>query len=255
MKVLLSLFCISVLLSPAFFETQENTRNKKLPDTSTSTEGLLKHPTQKSKDAEPTILPSVDASLECERCFGTGNSCLSGKEKCELNEDICIIGLTKISQGGKNMSFIEKDCYFSENCTSASVLVTFGQGEFLRKSALCCSGEDCREDSLPWPPVNITANGKYCPACYSESEPCPVETVKCTGSENYCLDLLGHKDSEKRITLKGCTTESMCNALHSRKVNLFDMGTVNCRPANQVSQLTGCLILTLAAHLLMKVLL
>uniref|UniRef100_A0A2D4HPZ3 UPAR/Ly6 domain-containing protein n=1 Tax=Micrurus lemniscatus lemniscatus TaxID=129467 RepID=A0A2D4HPZ3_MICLE len=159
--------------------------------------------------------------------------------------------------GGKNTSTTEKDCYFSENCTSASVLVTFGQGEFLRKSTLCCSGEDCREDSLPWPPINMTANGKYCPACYSESEPCPVKTVKCTGSENYCLDLAGHKypDIEKHITLKGCTTESICNTLYSGKANLFDTDTINCWPANQVSQLTGCLLFTLVAHLLMKVLL
>ncbi|XP_034293830.1 phospholipase A2 inhibitor and Ly6/PLAUR domain-containing protein-like isoform X1 [Pantherophis guttatus] len=255
MKILLSLVCISVLLSPAFFETQEITRSKKLPDISTSVEGVPKRHTQEPKDAEPTILPSVGASLECEMCFGTGSSCLSGKEKCELDEDICLIDLTETSKGGKNMSLIEKGCYFSENCTSASVLVTFGQGEFLQKSTLCCSGEDCREDSLLRPPINMTANGKYCPACYSESEPCPVKTVNCTGSENYCLDLLGPKYSEKRITLKGCTTESICNALHSGKVNLFDMDTVNCRPANQVSQLTGCLHLTLAAHLLMKVLL
>ncbi|ETE61164.1 hypothetical protein L345_13084, partial [Ophiophagus hannah] len=174
--------------------------------------------------------------------------------------------------GGKNMSIIGKGCYFSENCTSSSILVTFGQGEFLRKSILCCSGEDCRENSLPrrcsdlinWtlffspgPPINMTANGKYCPACYSESEPCPGKTVKCTGSENYCLDLAEHKDPdiEKHITLKGCTTESICNTLHSGKLNLFDMDTVNCRPANQVSQLTGCLLFTLVAHLLMKVLL
>ncbi|XP_026546759.1 phospholipase A2 inhibitor and Ly6/PLAUR domain-containing protein-like isoform X1 [Notechis scutatus] len=210
MKVLLSLFCISALLSSG-------------------------------------------APQECEVCMATGYSCKSEKEKCEMEEDICFIELTETSKGGKNMSIIGKGCYFSENCTSASVLVTFGQGEFLRKSILCCSGEDCREDSLPWPPINMTANGKYCPACYSESEPCPVKTVECTGFENYCLDLAEHKylGIEK---LKGCTTESTCNTLHSGKTNLFDTDTVNCRPANQVSQLTGCLLFTLVAHLLMKVL-
>ncbi|KAG8143427.1 hypothetical protein E2320_000655 [Naja naja] len=214
MKVLLSLFFISALLSPG-------------------------------------------ASLECEICFATGSSCKSEKEMCHLEEDICVIELTETSKGGKNMSTIGKNCYFSENCTSASALVTFGQGEFLRKSILCCSGEDCGENSLPWPPINMTANGKYCPACYSESEPCPVKTVKCTGSENYCLALAERKypDTKKHITLKGCTTESICNTLHSGKANMFDTDTVNCWPANQVSQLTGCLLFTLVAYLLMKVLL
>ncbi|XP_015678015.1 phospholipase A2 inhibitor and Ly6/PLAUR domain-containing protein [Protobothrops mucrosquamatus] len=254
MKVLLTLFSLSVLLSPACFQTQENTRNKKLPDPSTSVEGVLKPHTQESKDSEPTIHPSIGASLECEMCFGTGNSCRSGKERCEFDEDICVIGLTETSEGGKTTSNIEKDCYFSENCTSASVLVTFGQGEFLRRSTLCCLGEDCKEDSLPWPPINMTANGKYCPACYS-AQPCLKKTVKCTGAENYCLDLAGHKYPDKHITLRGCTTAPICNALLTGKVNLFDMDIVNCQPANRVSQLTGCLLLSLSGLLLTKVLL
>ncbi|XP_032083097.1 phospholipase A2 inhibitor and Ly6/PLAUR domain-containing protein-like [Thamnophis elegans] len=202
-----------------------------------------------------SLLLSPGAPLECEVCFSTGNSCLTGKEMCESDEDICLMELTEISQGGKNMSTIAKGCYFSENCTSGSVLVTLGQGEFFRKSTLCCSGEDCREDSLLWPPINKIANGKYCPACYSEFEPCPVKMVKCTGHEDYCLDLLGQTYSENNITLKGCITESVCEFLYSGLVNLFDTDTVNCWPANQVSRLTGCLFLSLAAHLLMKVLL
>ncbi|XP_039174683.1 phospholipase A2 inhibitor and Ly6/PLAUR domain-containing protein-like isoform X1 [Crotalus tigris] len=202
-----------------------------------------------------SVLLSPGVSLECEMCFGTGNSCLSEKERCELNEDICFIELTESSKGETTMSIIEKGCYFSENCTSASVLVTFGQEKFIRRSTLCCLGEECKEDSLPWPPINMTANGKHCPACYSEFEPCPKETVKCTGAENYCLDLAGHKYPDKRITLKGCTTAPICNVLLSGKVNLFDTDTVNCQPANQVSQLTGCLLLSLSGLLLMKVLL
>ncbi|KAM3830169.1 phospholipase A2 inhibitor and Ly6/PLAUR domain-containing protein-like [Vipera latastei] len=253
MKVLLTLFSLFVLLSPACFQTQENVRNKKLPGPSTLVEGVLKPDTEESKDAEPTIHPSIGDSLECENCFHTGNSCLSGKERCELDEDICVIGLTETSRGGNTMFIIEKGCYFKENCTSASVLVTFGEGEFLRRSTLCCLGEDCKEDSLPWPPINMTANGKYCPACYSEFEPCLKKTVKCTGAENYCLDLAGHKYPEKHITLKGCTTESICNVLLSGKVKLLDLDTVNCQPANQVSHLTGCLLFSLSGLLLTNV--
>ncbi|XP_063168196.1 phospholipase A2 inhibitor and Ly6/PLAUR domain-containing protein-like isoform X2 [Candoia aspera] len=206
-----------------------------------------------------SLLLTTGASLACETCFANRNSCLSGKEVCESGEDICAIGLTETSKGGKTMSTIEKGCYFSENCTSASVLVTFGHGEFLRKKILCCIGEDCKEDSPPWPPINMTANGKYCPACYSESAPCSVKIAQCTGSENHCLDLTEHKYPEKSITLQGCTTEPICNALCSGKLDFFGMDnantSVNCRPASQVSQPTGCLLLSLSGLLLMKVLL
>ncbi|XP_007436182.1 phospholipase A2 inhibitor and Ly6/PLAUR domain-containing protein-like [Python bivittatus] len=259
MEALLTLFSISVLLTTACLETQENTRNRTLPDTSTPAEVMLNPQSQESKDAEPTMTPSVGASLECETCFASRNSCLSGKEMCESGEDICVITLTETSKGGKTMSTIEKGCYVSENCSSASVLVTFGQGEFHRKSTLCCLGEDCKEDSPPWPLINMTANGKYCPACYSELEPCPTKIAKCTGSENHCLDLTVHKYPEKSITLKGCITEPSCNALRSGKLDFFDTDkadiNVNCRPASQVSQPTGCLLLALSGLLLMMVLL
>ncbi|XP_070620206.1 phospholipase A2 inhibitor and Ly6/PLAUR domain-containing protein-like [Erythrolamprus reginae] len=253
MKVLLSLFSISLLLSPAFFNTQESTRYKKLPDTSTSVEGLVKLHTEDSNTS--TIHPSLGITVECEVCFGTGKTCQSEKERCEPDENICLIELTETSKGGKNVSKIGKGCYFSENCTSASIWVTFGQGEFFRKSTLCCSGEDCREDFLPRPPKNMTPNGKRCPACYSELEPCPGRDVECTGSENYCLDMFGLNYSENNITIQGCTTESICKALLSGIVNLFDGNTIFCQPASQGSQLTGGLFLSLAAYLLTNVLL
>ncbi|XP_067318268.1 phospholipase A2 inhibitor gamma subunit B-like isoform X1 [Anolis sagrei] len=205
-----------------------------------------------------TLLPTLGAFLECETCFATSSNCTGGLEFCEDDENTCAIGITEKSQGGKIEFTVEKGCYSSENCTSRWTLVTFGQGEFIRKSANCCMEENCSAALSHLPPVNTTANGKHCPACYSLSKPCSPAVVNCTGSENYCVDLMTYTlHTEKSIYVKGCTTESTCAGLQTGMWNIVDTDDkkVDCRPADQSSALSGSLLSSIFGFLLFIILL
>ncbi|XP_042295279.1 phospholipase A2 inhibitor and Ly6/PLAUR domain-containing protein-like [Sceloporus undulatus] len=203
-----------------------------------------------------SLLLTSGAFLECETCFATSSNCTGAWERCEDDEDTCAFGITEKAQGGKSELTVEKGCHSSENCTSGWILVTFGKGEFIRKSTNCCTEEDCSSAFSHWPLLNTTANGKRCPACFSVSKACLPAVVNCTGSEDYCLDLVTYTSyTEMRIHLKGCTTESTCAGLQSGMWNIVDTGDnkVDCRPASRGSSLSGSLLSPIFGFLLMTV--
>ncbi|XP_062996158.1 phospholipase A2 inhibitor and Ly6/PLAUR domain-containing protein-like [Elgaria multicarinata webbii] len=204
-------------------------------------------------------LLTTGTSLECETCFATNRSCEGLMETCEDNQDTCAISLTETAKGGKTEPTVAKGCYSSNMCEAGLISVTFGKGEFIRQSVICCQRDNCTSASPRLPLLNTTANGKRCPSCYSRSKACPRKMVNCTGAENYCMDVIGHRYSEKAISLKGCTTETMCIGLQAGKWDVPDIGTdvmkIDCRLASQAPPpLSESLLLVLSGMLLMKVL-
>ncbi|XP_072835723.2 phospholipase A2 inhibitor and Ly6/PLAUR domain-containing protein isoform X4 [Pogona vitticeps] len=192
------------------------------------------------------LLPPA-SFLECETCSATSSNCTGGSESCEDDQDSCAISLTVVSKGGKIYPAVEKGCYSSYNCSAGWIWVTFGRQEFIRKSVSCCLGNDCSSafSQLP-PPRNTTANGKRCPACYAAPKACSTAVVNCTGSDNYCLDMMMYQFGEKVVNLKGCTTESTCAELQTGQRTFLGVGeNIDCRPASQSSSLSGSFLLCL----------
>ncbi|KAJ7304092.1 hypothetical protein JRQ81_011616 [Phrynocephalus forsythii] len=201
-----------------------------------------------------SLLLPPGSLLECETCSATSSNCTGSWEICENNLDSCAISLMVLSQGEKPYTTVEKGCYSFSNCSAGWILVTFGREKFIRQSVGCCQEQDCTLPQLP--PINTTANGKRCPACYAAPHACPTAIVNCTGFENYCLGLTMHQHGGKAISLKGCTTELTCEELQAGEKAFLGVDVrgekIDCRPASQTSSLSGSFLLCL---LLMMVLL
>nr|XP_056703690.1 phospholipase A2 inhibitor and Ly6/PLAUR domain-containing protein-like [Euleptes europaea] len=172
------------------------------------------------------LVDAVDL-LVCEVCSMPGEACDGKMEPCFLGEDTCGTILGKTNLGTEQSSGIFKTCTEYTACKTGIRTMTLGPQITLRRGALCCRGESCRNESVILPPENTTRNGFSCPICYvQDSHSCVAErTLGCTGSENHCVYVTGTLDSLQGITAntttfaaKGCATRSICEPKHGVSV-------------------------------------
>ncbi|XP_033014124.1 phospholipase A2 inhibitor and Ly6/PLAUR domain-containing protein-like isoform X1 [Lacerta agilis] len=162
------------------------------------------------------LLVTTGASLKCEVCMGSGNSCSGPMETCD--NDTCAISVSETTVGGMQAQIIAKSCESSNICKDRTQLLNFGQGQELRTGIACCVGDACKTVTPQVPPRINQPNGKQCPACYSLlSGVCnPNETVDCVGPQNDCLEMavtVSYGTVIINVVQKGCATKGFCDGL------------------------------------------
>ncbi|CAI5781117.1 phospholipase A2 inhibitor subunit gamma B-like [Podarcis lilfordi] len=168
-----------------------------------------------------SMLLTPGDSLECETCIATSSNCSGKMMTCSANEDTCAVSLTESKADQISVQSIAKGCSSTKACGQGPYSINLGKMFTSRGVAVCCKGANCSSISVPLPPVNNTVNGKKCPVCYSMLSPCSSSDVaECTGAEDRCLDL-SIKSGTIKITMKGCTTKSYCDALSQNVKNTF----------------------------------
>ncbi|XP_015267866.1 PREDICTED: phospholipase A2 inhibitor and Ly6/PLAUR domain-containing protein-like isoform X2 [Gekko japonicus] len=173
---------------------------------------------------------------------------------CPAGLDSCAVGLTESSVGPVRVEVIVKGCTSSDSCKKGPIYANFGRGK-ARGSVICCTGTACQRASPQLPPINATANGMRCPACYSLSSSCVTEVAYCTGSEIYCMDAHLHNDAGVLMdtTMKGCASEQICFGLKTGINSFGKAQTGHCRAANKGSPVSGSILLVLSGILATKV--
>ncbi|XP_062996727.1 phospholipase A2 inhibitor and Ly6/PLAUR domain-containing protein-like [Elgaria multicarinata webbii] len=197
-----------------------------------------------------SLVAAVDL-LSCEDCISPGETCHGNIRPCFLGEDTCGSFLGETTLGPVGFMGALKACTGHRACRAGIRTMTLGPGITLRRKALCCKSESCQGESAKCmyltnlfetgppgciesciyqgiPPVNTSLNGFSCPACYAQhSHGCEAEKVMaCTGSENYCVYIIGMLDLlqnitavSSRFTARGCSTQSVCE--HSKEMSVF----------------------------------
>nr|XP_034973508.1 phospholipase A2 inhibitor subunit gamma B-like [Zootoca vivipara] len=160
------------------------------------------------------VLLTKGNSLECETCTDVGNICNGRRKTCAEGQDTCIVVFTDTIIDGKLLQTIVKSCAFSDKCHYPPKHMTIGKGKSIRSTLHCCTGNACALIAPPHSqPINLKANGKQCPSCYSWSGACHADMVNCTGKEKFCFDVLSRSKADgevKDIIMKGCTIKSTC---------------------------------------------
>ncbi|XP_062818967.1 phospholipase A2 inhibitor gamma subunit B isoform X3 [Anolis carolinensis] len=96
--------------------------------------------------------------------------------------------------------------------------------------------QETQLESLEVPPINRTLNGKECKGCFGlHKTSCQQEeVVHCTGEQMYCVELYGtasirnpgtieaagQRIPKTEIALKGCASETFCDAFHKGWVHV-----------------------------------
>ncbi|KAL8219564.1 UNVERIFIED_CONTAM: hypothetical protein K2H54_027184 [Gekko kuhli] len=202
-----------------------------------------------------SALLTSGTSLECETCIGVGKGCSGDQMTCPAGHDSCAVGLTESSMGSVRVEVIVKGCTSSNSCKKGPIYANFGRAK-ARGSMVCCTGTACQRASPRLPPINTTANGKQCPACYSLSGSCVQEVAYCTGSENYCMDAHLHGDAGQismDTTMKGCASEQVCYGLQDGINSFGKVKTGRCRASSKGSPASGSILLVLSGILVKKV--
>ncbi|KAL8219369.1 UNVERIFIED_CONTAM: hypothetical protein K2H54_021446 [Gekko kuhli] len=162
------------------------------------------------------------------------------------------------------MEALLKLFFFSALLTSGTSLeceTCIGVGKGCSGDQMTCpAGHDsCAvglTESSMVPPINTTANGKQCPACYSLSGSCVQEVAYCTGSENYCMDAHLHGDAGQismDTTMKGCASEQVCYGLQDGINSFGKVKTGRCRASSKGSPASGSILLVLSGILVKTV--
>ncbi|XP_043085790.1 phospholipase A2 inhibitor and Ly6/PLAUR domain-containing protein-like [Puntigrus tetrazona] len=139
-------------------------------------------------------------SLSCYHCWNNNGSCVdqnvitcpSGFSEC-LSVYVYKVGETTFKQKFKNCT---------ADCKSGSMNLGF-----IKTSSSCCNTDLCNQID-PDPNINIP-NGNKC--YYCDYQNCS-RTVSCFGIEDHCFTLARNFSQE---LLKGCVSESYCDALAS----------------------------------------
>ncbi|XP_060113710.1 phospholipase A2 inhibitor and Ly6/PLAUR domain-containing protein-like [Heteronotia binoei] len=172
-------------------------------------------------------------SLTCEICGGIGNTCNGSLEFCPPGEDKCGIVLLE-GTGELQLRSIAKTCVPLNSCDEPFTSVSIGKAGGARTYLTCCTGDECRNITPTLPPLNTTANGKTCPACYSmNSLACEEEIIKCTGDQFYCLKKSGSITLGGRkvpVIIKGCANNAYCNNIQEHPFfdGIHNVITANC---------------------------
>ncbi|KAL8219573.1 UNVERIFIED_CONTAM: hypothetical protein K2H54_027484 [Gekko kuhli] len=86
--------------------------------------------------------------LACEDCSMPGNSCDIKMRPCFLGEDTCGTILGETNLGEERSSGILKTCTEYTACNAGIMTMTFSPAMTLRRRALCCREESCRNESV-----------------------------------------------------------------------------------------------------------
>uniref|UniRef100_A0A2D4HKC2 UPAR/Ly6 domain-containing protein n=1 Tax=Micrurus lemniscatus lemniscatus TaxID=129467 RepID=A0A2D4HKC2_MICLE len=153
------------------------------------------------------------ATLECEVCSDIGTNCTGNMKTCEPEQESCVVVLIHNTLTGKVLQTVAKGCESSVVCDAPKTHLNMGNGKILQGSLVCCTGDACKTTIPSLPSVETNANGKRCPACFSETGTCKEEFTNCTGDENYCFHLFMRSYGDGVLwdsIMEGCTTKSTC---------------------------------------------
>ncbi|XP_052614192.1 protein RoBo-1-like [Peromyscus californicus insignis] len=107
----------------------------------------------------------------------------------------------------------QKGCS-ADTCSALTFSATLGAQRRFSYENRCCTTEKCNQEDIT-PSSSSEPNGVECTACYNEKDrSCSsVTTLKCTGNEKRCIEVIGTdaKTSDLRLYGKGCATENTCN--------------------------------------------
>nr|XP_034973505.1 phospholipase A2 inhibitor subunit gamma B-like [Zootoca vivipara] len=194
-----------------------------------------------------SVLLTPGDLLECEKCTAEGTSCKGSVKRCSPDDDTCVVFLTEFKIG---------DSLECETCTEVGLNCT---GKMENCSAAEYSCVVAVAEIVAVPPISSKANGKKCPACFTQYSQCSTEEAECTGDEDHCLDAT-IKSGAVEITVKGCTTKSYCAAVQEMIRTTFNVTaseTLNakCEPANKAPLASRFPLLALLGLLAGKILL
>ncbi|XP_040604646.1 protein RoBo-1 isoform X2 [Mesocricetus auratus] len=107
---------------------------------------------------------------------------------------------------------LEKKGCSKDECTELAFSATMGNRQMFRYEQRCCYSEQCNNESKRVPPPSSQPNGVECPACYSNNGTCNTVSLKCTGAETECIEVIG-RDFISRSVIQGmgCATETACS--------------------------------------------
>ncbi|XP_032083584.1 phospholipase A2 inhibitor and Ly6/PLAUR domain-containing protein-like [Thamnophis elegans] len=141
------------------------------------------------------------ATLQCEVCSGLGTNCTGRLKTCEPEQETCAVILIRNSLGERVVDTVAKGCESNVICDFPTTHLNMGIGKILQgnvckvvyKSKCCCYCYLGIFSPFPLlfsvPSVATNANGRRCPACYSERGTCEKKLTNCTGNEQYCFHL------------------------------------------------------------------
>ncbi|XP_078507228.1 phospholipase A2 inhibitor and Ly6/PLAUR domain-containing protein-like [Lissotriton helveticus] len=184
------------------------------------------------------------SSLICEHCLSINNNSCSGSfDQCPQGVTHCINGLRNKTVGPKVVLTAFKGCLKpAKLATCGKEVVITGAGISLQITRNCCDSDKCNHHEIYVHPVNVTANGYKCPACFTDqsSDGCtPAEDILCVGKEDKCTTFTksGSKPGKpvKRYSMRGCATTDACDvgllSMVSSKSHHFDL---KCIASNKV---------------------
>ncbi|KAM3830320.1 phospholipase A2 inhibitor and Ly6/PLAUR domain-containing protein-like isoform 2-T2 [Vipera latastei] len=119
-------------------------------------------------------------------------------------------------QAGNVTQTVSKGCESSVVCDDSKTHLNMGNQQILQGSLVCCATDACKTVIPSLPPAETKANGRRCPACFSETGSCKKELTNCTGEEYYCFHLFMRSYAEGELwdsIMEGCTTKSTCHAI------------------------------------------
>lgn len=188
-----------------------------------------------------SVLLRTGATFQCGTCQKDGAStCTPIVQACNTGEHSCLSRLNIDITGDKKHTKIEMGCAPPSLCNAQLIHLALGKGIYMTKVSHCCETDGCTPPSPSEPSLNTTYNGKYCPVCFSERDPCSDKAVlNCTGSATYCFDFtILNATTHKERHIKGCATKTVCNTLKEYKGPLIgpsEIHNVNCQEAKSNS--------------------
>ncbi|XP_051037500.1 protein RoBo-1 isoform X2 [Phodopus roborovskii] len=142
------------------------------------------------------------------RCKPNPRTCESSKGCFHLEQEF------KTPTPSTNVRVQQKGCS-KDGCTELAFSATLGRNRTFRYDHQCCYTDQCNREPKPVFPPSAQQNGVECPACYSNDDTCNTVSLKCTGVETKCVEVIGTDVigtlSHFVIRGMGCATETACN--------------------------------------------
>ncbi|XP_071398927.1 phospholipase A2 inhibitor NAI-like [Centroberyx affinis] len=154
------------------------------------------------------LLPKA-YTLTCHECIpGLSGSCTDTSKDCSSLGQCSSVRVVS-SVGGTELANVNmKSCAVADQCLSGSV--NFGASR-TTISTKCCFTDLCNSQTVPAPRVP-SPNGKKCYGCNEKGECNSI--LSCLGDEDRCISTTVDA-AGKKMTLKGCTSKTMCSGITS----------------------------------------
>ncbi|XP_041520371.1 protein RoBo-1-like [Microtus oregoni] len=162
-----------------------------------------------------------DGKWELGKSYRCGNKecfngrCLSNPRTCESSKG-CFYRAQDFKAPCKliYLRLHERGCS-KDKCTELAFSATLGGNRTFTYDFQCCYTEQCNEEPKDMPRPSLQPNGVECPACFSDNGTCNQVSLKCTGVETKCVEVIGREVTENLrphvIHGMGCATKSACN--------------------------------------------